>query len=537
MKKQTISSDSSVQKKSFAVFIKDIEKLKTTPVSEIFAGIATGVLVLFAILGATSLIAGTIGQSTAFFYTLSALALILSGLITIVASLYTRLPIVFTLSLGINAILVSSVISQFNLDWSVALGLLLIESILFALLVLSPFPKKFMELMPKFFNFAWPACLGGILVSLAMLSGKLISFRGNADIALMNFRSPEVFLFFAATVASFLLIRFKKRGFYVTIPILLAFLVMIIPTVSGQNMNKGIIIAGAFFIGWLLLYSILYDAKKKSALTISMVLLIIGLALSIHFSDKIADAIIPAPFFWFGEAGVFYWPSLAYLKEIIGYPLLTIGKVFAQLNQLWAILLSILMVHFISTWAMLACIKNRINETMHGSASENAAHKRIFAMESVSSLLASHLCLGGGTLSFGSVIANITGSKTSFSTMITGLFLLLSVVFLPFAHRYFNLYTVSPLLLALGVLLIYRSFKKWLENREELFPILAVFITGILTWNLYLSFFFGLLAFVLERLTAGKYKEINPWVWTSLIVLFIFAFLFTPISFVHFLNY
>jgi AGZA family xanthine/uracil permease-like MFS transporter len=526
MKKQLISSDSS-----------GTQSKRTSVKAEVFAGTSTAVLSFFAILGGASIIAKTIAQDASLFMTIAAMALIVSGLVTILASLYTRLPMIFTLSLGVNTLVASAIVNQLNLDWSIALGLLLLEGILFSLLVLSPFPLKFMRAMPEFFQYAWPACLGGIMVSVALISGKALSFRGSSDIALLNFKSPELFLFFLGTLASFIL--FKKKGFrfFALIPILMSLLVMIIPTLTGPNMNKGIIIAASFFVGWLLFYSVLFDAKKRSAFFISMSLVILGLILSIAFSDKIPDAIIPPPFKWFGDTGVFFLPSLSYLKEIIGYPMIAIGRVFSMFNLMWAPLLSILISHFLATWAMLSTLKEQRKEAFPSHAAQEVSEKRTLAVEGASSILGAHLCLGSGTLTLGSIFSHVLGSKTALSSIVAGSVMILSIFMLPFVHRYFSLYTVSPLLLMLGAWLIYHSAKHWFEHKEDLMPLLAVFITGTLSWNLYFAFFAGLLVYVINRIAKQKNKDIHPWVWASLCILFLFAFLLAPVSYLHFVAY
>lgn len=537
MKKQMISSDSSVvQTSKFAGILEGVAT-KTSVKAEAMAGISTAVLSFFVILGGASIMAKTISSDASLFLTVAAMALIVSGLITIIFSLYTKLPMVFTISLGINTLVASAIVKQLNLDWSLALGLLLIEGILFSLLVLTPFPLKFMRAMPAFFQNAWPACIGSILVSLAFISGKALSFRGSSDIALLTFRSPELFLFFLGSLASFLL--FKKKGlrFYALIPILMALLVMIIPTLTGPNMNKGIIIAGSFFVGWLLLYSVLYDAKKKSAFLVSTSLLVLGLALSITFSDKIPDAIIPPPFRWFGDTGVFFLPSLNYLKEIVGYPMVVIGRVFSMFNIMWAPLLSIFISHFLATWAMLSTLHEQRKASFPSHSAQEAAEKRILAVEGASSLLGAHLCLGSGTLTLGSIFSHVLGAKTALSSIFAGLVMILSVFMLPFVYKYFTLYTVSPLLLMLGAYLLYHSAKHWFEHKEDLMPILAVFVTGTLSWNLYFAFFAGLLVYVINRMVQQKNKDIHPWVWASLCVLFIFAFVLAPVSFIHFVAY
>jgi adenine/guanine/hypoxanthine permease len=537
MKKQMISSDSSVAQTSrFAGMFEGINS-KTSVKTEALAGISTAVLSFFAILGGASIISKTISSDASLFFTLAAMALIVSGLITIFFSLYTKLPMVFTISLGINTLVASAIVKQLNLDWSLALGLLLIEGVLFSLLVLSPFPHKFMRVMPAFFQKAWPACIGGILVSLALLSGKVLSFRGSSDIALLTFRSPELFLFFMGSLASFLLFKKKGSRFYALIPILMALLVMIIPTLTGPNMNKGIIISGSFFVGWLLLYSVLYDAKKKSAFFVSTSLLVLGLILSIAFSDKIPDAIIPPPFKWFGDTGVFFLPSLSYLKEIVGYPMVAIGRVFGMFNLMWAPLLSILISHFLATWAMLSTLHDHLKERFPAQATQDVAEKRILAVEGASSILGAHFCLGSGTLTLASIFSFVMGAKTALSSIFAGLSMILSIFILPFVYKYFSLYPVSPLLLLLGASLVYHSAKHWFDHKEDLMAILAVFITGTLSWNLYFAFFAGLLVYVVQKLAHQKNKDIHPWVWASLCVLFVFAFVLAPVSYIHFLSY
>ncbi len=476
MKKENMPSESSVSKKvSFLSYFKDVF-VQASIGSELAAGISTALVSIFAILGGIKLISNAISQNTSLFFILAAFALLISGIITVIATFYTRFPLIFTLSIGVNTFLTAFLISRFNLDWSSALGLLLLESVVFSLIVLSPFPKKFLSKMPDFFHVAWPACIGGILVSVALISGKVIEFQGSAGITIFNLSKPEVFLFFVGSITAFLLFRQKKFHFYGFIPLLMALYAMIFPTVSGVNMNKGIIMGGAFFVGWLLLHSILVDAKKRKSLVISLSTLVLGLAIAIVFSDKIPDAILPAPFKWLGDTGVFYFPSLTYLKEILGFPFVTLGSIFSQFNVLWSVFLSLLIFHFITSWALISTLSNPMRENFNSIQAHDAAEKRYFAIEGASNMISSHLCLGGGTYSIGSLFVYIFGGKTILASLSCGVFMIIAVVFLPFAHRYLNLFTVSPLLLIGGAWLIHRSVKFWLEKRENLLPILAVFI-------------------------------------------------------------
>ncbi len=536
MKKNDLSMDSShLQKSLLSTFFSQVRK-KNSITAEITAGISTAILTMFLVFGGASIISEMMGGSQTLFMLLAALSLLVSGVVTIIASFYTKVPMVFSLSLGINTLLATTIVSNLDFDWSIALGLIFIESILFSMIALTPFPKKFIQKMPEFFSYAWPACIGGIFIFIALIGGRLISFSGSFNIALFTFKSPEVFIFFSGVIAVYLLFKTKKFNFYAVIPILMGLVAMLIPSVPGANMNKGVIIIGAFFMGWMLLYSILVDAKKKYALSLSLTLLVAGLGLSIFFSEITLGAIITRPTEWYGATGIFYFPPLNQLQEIAGYPFLALGGVFSQFNQLWAVLFSLLIVHFITTWALISSLHERIKKSFDHPASHAPAEKRIFAMEGASSIIGAHFCLGGGTLTIGSIFSYILGSKTIFSSIVAGLFMIAAVFFIPAFRNFFNLFTLSPLLFVAGSWLLYQSIKHIQAIKDDLIPILAVFITGVLTWNLYVAFFAGLLSFALDRLSKKKGNEINSWIWVCLIFLLIFTFIVTPVSFINFVN-
>ena len=121
-----------------------IEARGTTVSKEIKTGISVAFISMFITLSSIQLILKATGASeNQLLIPLISIALLFSAILTIFGGLYTKLPLLFLTTIGFNFFIGNQVISALSLDWGIGLGIIFIESILFAILAFTKLPDHF----------------------------------------------------------------------------------------------------------------------------------------------------------------------------------------------------------------------------------------------------------------------------------------------------------------------------------------------------------------------------------------------------------
>lgn len=524
-------------KKSFFEKLFTHENSKTTLLPEIYAGISGALIVIFAIISSSRLITTMLGVDiNQYMGAVIAISILLSSVLCILGGIYSKLPVIFSNSLSYTSFISVSIVSALALDWKVAMGVIIFEGLLFIILCFTPFFKIMFKNIPSFFEIAALVTLGGILILFSLISGKFISFKGTSELFSLTLRSPESFLFIISIIIIFILYYSKVKGFILYGLALTLLIGMFLPKVPGLYAPYIILIG--LFVGWILLYAVLIDARKRNALEISLLSLIISMIIILIFYKNPESIIVP-PSRIIGENGIFAFPQIKLASEIISKPILSFGQVFSNIKSLYIPILSLLFTHIITFYAILKSILVFSQEN-HSEREIQSTQKRSTILDGCSNFISGSFGVGANSLNFGSLAAISAGGKTGLTSLFAAITFLISLFMLPlFALPIFS-YVVAPALFVIGIVLIIKSvdlqhIQK--NNFEDILPIILCFIVGTLTLNIVQGILAGIMFYVIIKLIEKKYYQINTFTWVLVIISLIFSFYRINIPFLTIYNF
>jgi len=515
------------QRFSSESFLSKFFSLKERNASLIFefvAGLTAGLIVLFTVsLTSNSLANAFSGDQTQYLGILLTIGLILSGVFSIVGGFYTKLPLVFSSSLGFTSLITVSLISVLNLGWNVALSVILIDGALLMIIAFTPVGKWIFNEMPAFMDFAAPIALGGVLIFFSLIAGKFISFRGDSGVISFTLRNIETFVFIVGALITFVLYKANVRGSLIFGIAITALLSMLLPRVSGINMRQAVLIIIGIIIGWLLLYAFLVDAKKKYSIEISLSIVVIGMIIILIFFRN-PDAIIVPPSKLIGEGGIFSLPTFKNISLILSRPVLSMGQAFSKFSSLFIPILSILFTHIIIIFALLKSVWLFLNDDF-SEKEKNVLNRRTLVVEGSSSFLSGGLGFNSISSSFGTLASLVSGGKTGLTSVIAGIVIILSLFIAPLTGKIFIPFTIAPAIFVIGLSLITKSLSIQAEyKKEDTIPLIITGLVSAFTLNVFQGIAAGLLFYVITKLISAKFKEINAFTWILLFILILFSF-------------
>lgn len=492
---------------------------------EIVAGLTAGLIVLFTFsLTSNSLANSFGGDQTQYLGILLTIGLIISGVFTIIGGFYTKLPLIFSSSLGFTSLITVSLISVLSLGWNVALGVILIEGAILMIIAFTPLGEWLFNEMPSFFNLAAPIALGCILIFFSFIAGKFVSFRGDINVVSFTLRNFETFIFIIGSVITFILYRANVRGSLLFGFAITTLLSMILPKVAGINLTQAIFIIIGLFIGWLLLYAFLVDAKKVYSIEKSLSILIIAMVIILIFFRN-PDATIVPPSKLIGEGGIFSLPTFKNISLVLSQPVLALGQTFSKFGTLFVPIISLLITHIIIIFALLKTVWLYLEEDDFTDKEKNVHNKRVLLTEGGSSFVSGSLGYNSISSSFGTIASLVSGGKTGLTAIFGGITILLSLFITPLLGKVFVPFTVAPAIFVMGLSVIIKSFSAAIDYKKEDF--MSLLITGVVsafTLNILQGITAGLLSYVIEKLILCKNKDINIFTWILLFILLFVSF-------------
>jgi len=513
-------------KESFLNSFFRLRESNSSIITEFIAGLTAGFVVLFTLITSSNLLSNVVGSDQPLFFGVFLLiGLAVAGVFSIVAGFYTKLPIVFSSSLGFTSFLTLSLISVLSLGWNVAIAFFVIESVVFIVVAYTSVGKWIINEMPSFMNLAAPLALGGILIFFSLLGGKFISFKGDSQIVSFTLRNPETFVFVVGIIITFILHKVGAKGSLLYGMALTTLLGMFLPKVSGFNLRQAAFILAGIIVGWLLLYAFLVDARKKYAIELSLGVVIVAMIIILIFF-KHPDAIIIPPSKLAGTDGIFALPDFKNIPLVLSKPILSLSDMFAKFGQLFIPLISLLFTHIVMMIALIKSIWLFFDEEeIFSSKEKDVLNGRLLVTEGTGSLVAGSFGSSPVSSSFGTLISLVSGGKTGLTSVFTGIIMILSMFIIPLGSKIFTPYTVAPALFVVGLTLISKSFQ--LHNadlKDNIVPLLFTGIIAAFTMNIFQGIAAGLLIYVIIKLLNGKYGEINAFTWILLILFIIISF-------------
>jgi AGZA family xanthine/uracil permease-like MFS transporter len=137
---------------------------------------------------------------------------LVAAFITIAMGIFTNYPFALAAGMGLNAFLVYSVVIGMKVSWQVGMGMIFIEGVIIAVLVLTNFREAIMNAIPMILKQAIGAGIGLFIVFIGLKDGGMIVQNPDTIVSLGNLKSPGVILAVIGIFITSLLIAYKVKG-------------------------------------------------------------------------------------------------------------------------------------------------------------------------------------------------------------------------------------------------------------------------------------------------------------------------------------
>jgi len=521
MKKKELILEANPQTKKY--YFKCQWKINGTTVwNELLAGITTFLILSFSYYQSSTILVNALNISGEHIPGIITIMLLFSALLSILAGMYIKKPLVYSISTGLTLFLTAETFAHYHMGISSGFGLLLLEGIVFLILAFTGVTKCIVEHAPTWIRKGSPAFLGSLFILFAIHASGFISVSSDTPFLAQTIRTPSIFLFVFGTILTLVLHFTKtKNAFLLSILITLLFGMILSKNPSNPTFRMSWLILIGYIAGWLMLFSILYDKKVKFALEKSLWILVaflLGGALLYTNSYSI----LLRPDQWLGNQGVFSLPTFSLLPIFGGSSAGTIPMFLNQMGTFWAPFISILLLHITLLVCMFFTMENYLPATQDNNETSSLFSKMMIN-EGLSSLFAGNSSLASLQSSSSSPISLLLGAKTGLSSIFFGLTCIFGVFFIPLLSYVFLPIAFCPALLSAGIVLIIRSFEfSESFSIEELLPIIATSSLTLITNDLVQSILIGLLLYA--SIGSFRKKQIPFGLWIVIIVLIIFEF-------------
>ena len=412
------------------------------------------------------------------FGSIAAVTALLAGALTILMGIVGRYPFALATGLGINAIV--AVFAATQLTWPEIMGLVVLEGLLIAVLVLTGFRRAVFEAIPP-----------QLKTSIAVGIGFFLTIIGLADAGIIRPGTP--------------LISFGVGGQLAGWPMLV-------------------------FVVGLLLTSVLVVRRVKGALLIGIVLSTV-LAIVIEAIAEIGPR--------FGADGAVNdrgWalqvPALP--DDVVGVPDLSlIGNFslfggFERIGVLAALLIvfSIMIADFFDTVGTVTAV---------GAEGGLLDEKRNLPKSQPVLLVDSLAAAAGGAASISSNTTYIEsasgvadGARTGLASIVTGALFLIAMFFSPLVAIVPS-EAAAPVLVIVGALLISQSRDLVWDDLSLVIPAFLTIALMPFTYSITNGIGAGVISFVLLRSAVGRRRDVHPLMWV-IAGLFVVYFALEPLQ-------
>lgn len=137
---------------------------------------------------------------------------LVAAFITIAMGIFTNYPFALAAGMGLNAFLVYSVVIGMKVPWQVGMGMIFIEGVIIAILVLTNFREAIMNAIPMILKQAIGAGIGLFIVFIGLKDSGIIVQNPDTIVALGNLKSPGVILAVIGIFITSLFLAYKVKG-------------------------------------------------------------------------------------------------------------------------------------------------------------------------------------------------------------------------------------------------------------------------------------------------------------------------------------
>jgi xanthine/uracil/vitamin C permease (AzgA family) len=494
----------------------------TTVWNELLTGITTFLILSFSYYQSSTILVNALNISGEHIPGIITTMLLFSALLSILAGIYIKKPLVYTISTGLTVFLTAETFSHYHMGISSGFALLLLEGIVFLILAFSGIPKWIVEHAPTWIRKGSPAFLGSLLILFALHASGFISVSSDTPFLAQTIRTPAIFLFVFGTILTLVLHFTKtKNAFLLSILITLFFGMILSKNPANPTFPMSWLILIGYIAGWLMLFSIFYDKKVKFALEKSLWILVAFLFGGVLLYTN-SYSILLRPDQWIGNQGVFSLPTFSLLPIFGGSSVTTVPLFLNQMGTFWAPFISLLLLHITLFVCMFFTMEVYL-PTNQDTNEKSSIFSKMMITEGMSSLFAGNSALAPLQSSSSSPIALLLGAKTGISSIFFGLANILGIFFIPLLSYVFLPIAFCPALLSAGIVLVIRTFELYESySIEELLPIIATFSLTLITNDLVQSLLIGLLLYA--AIGSFRKKQIPFSLWILIIALIIFEF-------------
>jgi xanthine/uracil/vitamin C permease (AzgA family) len=300
-------------------------------------------------------------------------------------------------------------------------------------------------------------------------------------------------------------------------------------TLMNSDFTISTIVLSSYIAGWLVLFSVMFDKKVKLALEKSLWILCIALLFGLLMYRN-PSAIVLLPSQWLGSNGVFALPSFKEGNLFVSSSLSAFPSFFKSFSHFIPALLSLLVFHLITYVCTFFTIQQF--QCNNENREQENLFKKGFLFEGISSIFAG-VSGSASTLSAQGTCVNVlSGAKTGLSSVVFGLISILGLFIIPLLSFVFIPSTSVPILLAVGILLLYKALTNIdILKKEVIIPFLVAVLISIFTQDIVFALTFSL--FLYAIIASIEKSRVSLYIWVVSILLIIFEFLRIVIPFFY----
>jgi AGZA family xanthine/uracil permease-like MFS transporter len=135
-----------------------------------------------------------------------------AGLMSMLMGLLTNTPFALASGMGINAVVVFTIIFGLGLTWQQAMGIVVIEGILVTIMVLTGLRSMIMRAIPMGLKYSIGVGIGLFIAFIGAQEGGFVDMDPVTAVRLGNFTSPVTLLALFGLVVTIVLLAYKVKG-------------------------------------------------------------------------------------------------------------------------------------------------------------------------------------------------------------------------------------------------------------------------------------------------------------------------------------
>jgi len=385
---------------------------------------------------------------------------IASGIACIIMGLLANYPVGLSAGMGLNALFTYTIVLGMGLSWNAALAAVFLSSVLFFIITVVGLREAVLNSIPKDLKLAIGSGIGFFLAFLGLSNAGIVVSDPSTIIGIGTLLSPSVFLALIGIVIT--LVLYVRK------------------------------VPAAVFFGLL----------------ITAIIGIIYTALGYTSPDAVMPA-IPST-----------WVSFNLDFSVFGGFISGFGELFKNIPALIVIIFSLLFVAFFDTTGTLIPLAKECGYENEDGTTEGI--NRAFISDAIGGIVGAVFGSSTVTAYVESATGIGLGGRTGLTAIVTGILFILSVFIAPTILSLFTSSVTSAALVIVGILMFIQIREIEWDNFAIVASVFVTILMMILSYSISLGIAFGFITYVITKVAAGKYRELNPLVWILFLIFIIY---------------